>query len=507
MSDQSAIPQAPTAGDLSDLAQEWPFDASKEEVEAITVIVEEGLNAIRALDKMSVAEDPIKPKRSPGQTPSAAENKHGAWARKTHIQEQFSGTLSGRTVAIKDSIEVAQVPMRIGSQAVEDYVPGADATVVKRVLDAGATITGKAQCEDMCQGAQSFSSWPLPVRNPLDLDRSAGGSSSGCAALVAAGEVDMAIGGDSGGSIRIPASYCGVVGMKPTFGLVPFTGASSLEMTLEHLGPITKSVSDNAKLLQVLAGPDGCDPRQQFVGADDYSGELDTGVQQLRVGVPTQAFNRDASDPRIDTAVTSVIDKLAANGAKVNSVDLPCLLWGEGVHLIIYLIGMSRLFRAYGVGDNWKGLYSSSTVESMHAWLEGSDSVSSLMKTSLLAGHYLDSKTKGSLYAKAQNLRMTITNELDRVLESNDVLVMPTTLTLPPKFLNNDCSLLETLIGSVSAEANATVFNVSGHPVLSVPAASIDGLSVGVSICASNYAEKTLYRVGAEIERLYGERH
>ena len=164
---------------------------------------------------------------------------------------------------MKDNIAVAGLPMMNGSATVEGFVPRRDATVVTRLLAAGATIAGKAVCEDLCFSGGSHTSRTGPVRNPWDRSRSAGGSSSGSAALVAAGQADLALGGDQGGSIRIPSAFCGTVGHKPTYGLVPYTGAFPIENTLDHLGPITRTVRDAALLLGVLAGRDGLDPRQR----------------------------------------------------------------------------------------------------------------------------------------------------------------------------------------------------------------------------------------------------
>jgi amidase len=181
--------------------------------------------------------------------------------------------------------------MMNGSRVVEGYVPRQDATVVTRLLDAGATIAGKAVCEDLCFSGGSHTSRTGPVHNPWDRSRTAGGSSSGSAALVAAGQVDLALGGDQAGSIRIPSAFCGTVGHKPTHGLVPYTGAFPIENTLDHLGPMARTVRDAALMLGVLAGPDGLDPRQRATPpALDFMSGLDAGVSGLRVGVVAEGF-------------------------------------------------------------------------------------------------------------------------------------------------------------------------------------------------------------------------
>ena len=178
---------------------------------------------------------------------------------KTAIKGKPGGKLAGRRVALKDNICLAGVPMMVGAGFLDGSVPDLDATIVTRILDAGGEIAGKAVCEYYCVSGGSHTSSTGPVQNPRKHGHTTGGSSSGSAALVAAGEVPMAIGGDQAGSIRIPASYCGIVGMKPTFGLVPYSGIGPLEITIDTAGPMTANVADNALLLEVIAGPDGLD--------------------------------------------------------------------------------------------------------------------------------------------------------------------------------------------------------------------------------------------------------
>ena len=207
----------------------------------------------------------VKYPRDGGWRPSADENQLGAWYVKTSIKGKAAGKLAGRRVALKDNICLAGVPMMVGAAFLEGSVPDIDATIVTRILDEGGEIAGKAVCEYYCVSGGSHTSSTGPVQNPRKHGFTTGGSSSGSAALVAAGEVPMAIGGDQAGSIRIPASYCGIVGMKPTFGLVPYTGIGPLEITIDTAGPMTANVADNALLLEVIAGPDGLDARQHQV--------------------------------------------------------------------------------------------------------------------------------------------------------------------------------------------------------------------------------------------------
>ena len=199
--------------------------------------------------------------------------------------------------------------MMNGSRALEGYIPDNDATVVTRILDAGGTILGKSTCEDLCLSGSSFTSVPHPVTNPHDPGRSAGGSSSGSAVLVSIGAVDMALGGDQGGSIRMPASWTGVYGLKPTHGLVPYTGVFPIELTFDHCGPMAGTVEDVALLLSVIAGEDGHDPRQINVVKQDYMAPLEQGIEGLRIGVLKEGFARPESEAVVDAKVRRVCNK------------------------------------------------------------------------------------------------------------------------------------------------------------------------------------------------------
>ena len=252
----------PNVGQILDIAEGLGMSLTEEEAREYRGLMDANLDAYDAVDAEPDFTPQVRYPRTPGRAPSRAENPYGAWARLVTVEGSGQGKLEGRTVALKDNVALAGVPMTNGAATLEGFVPVADATIVTRMLDAGATILGKATCEHFCLSGGSHTSDPGPVTNPRMAGRSAGGSSSGSAALVAAGEVDMAIGGDQGGSIRMPASYCGIAGMKPTHGLVPYTGVMPIESTIDHTGPMTATVADNALMLEVLAGPDGLDPRQ-----------------------------------------------------------------------------------------------------------------------------------------------------------------------------------------------------------------------------------------------------
>src|SRR5262245_21153450 len=371
--------------------------------------------------------------RTPGARPPADENPLGAWYVKTRITGAASGPLAGRSVAIKDNVLVAGVPMMNGTTMLEGYVPPIDATVVTRILDAGGTITGKAVCESWCFSGGSHTADSGPVRNPRDPSRSAGGSSSGSAALVAAGEVDMAIGCDQGGSIRVPASFCGVVGMKPTHGLVPYTGILSLEPTIDHAGPISRTVADNALLLQAIAGPDGLDPRQAGVRTDDYLGALGRGAEGLRIGVLREGFGGPNAEPDVDAGVRAAAARYARLGAKVEEVSVPLHPLAAALTFPVLQSGAFLLFHADGCALGHQDLCVPSLVDRLRAWRERPDALPDTVKYLLLATELMRKRHGFRYWAKAVNSVRRARAAYDEALSRVDLLLLPTTpMKAPP---------------------------------------------------------------------------
>ena len=247
----------PTQSQISTLGEKLGFNLSGREIELFERMLEGFCQAYDIVDQLPNHLPKVNYPRTSGYRPHGEENRFNAWARKVSIKGKPGGILARKRVVLKDSICVAGVPMAVGAGFMQAFVPEVDATVVQRILDCGGEIIGKATCEYLCASGNSNTSWPLPVLNPHDTAYSAGGSSSGSAVLIAAGEADMSLGGDQGGSIRIPAAWCGIVGLKPTYGLIPYTGMAPIEWTLDHTGPMTANVEDNALLLEAVAGYDG----------------------------------------------------------------------------------------------------------------------------------------------------------------------------------------------------------------------------------------------------------
>jgi amidase len=442
--------------------------------------------------------------REAGVRPAPEDNPFNAWVVKTRIEGAPQGPLRGKTVAIKDNVNVAGVTMENGSTILSGYVPEEDATIVRRLLDAGAVILGKSTCEYFCASGGSHTSASGPVENPVVPGYNAGGSSSGSAALVAAGLVDLATGGDQGGSIRIPASYCGVVGLKPTHGLVPYTGIFPVELTVDHTGPITRTVSDCALMLEVIAGPDGLDPRQTGAPAERYSDALTQTAEGLRVGVLREGFGQQGSEAEVDARIHEVADRLRDAGAEVEDVSMPLHAAGSAIWTPIFLEGATELMmhqNAYGT--NMKSVFSESLRIKQSGWKSKADEMSDTLKLGVLMGHYMSSRHGGRFYGKAQNLNRLLTAAHDDLLARFDVLLMPTTPMAATRLPGPDATREEIVARAFEMITNTAPSCATGHPGISVPAGKTrDGRPIGAMFIAAKHAEKTIFRAAAAVEAL-----
>ncbi|MCF7548577.1 amidase [Pseudonocardia sp. WMMC193] len=491
---------------LAAIAGQYGLAHSSSDIEAYAPIVELLLGSWDVIEELYEAERPTAPERA-WTRPDAAENPYNAWYVTTSITESATGPLAGRTVAIKDNTAVAGVPMTNGSATIEGYIPSEDATVVRRLLDAGATIAGKAVCEDLCYSGASITASTGDVENPWAPERSAGGSSSGSAALVAGGVVDLAVGGDQGGSVRIPASNCGLVGHKPTWGLVPYTGAFPIETTIDHLGPITRTVSDAALMLSVLAGTDGKDPRQpSSIETVDYLAALDQGGKGLRVGVVAEGFGHPESEPETDETVRSAIAALSDAGMVVSEVSIPWHRHGAALWNVASTEGAaSQMIDLSGYGLNWKGRYDPDLMAHYgQRWRDDGSRMGFTLGLLILAGRYGLDVGHGKYYAMTQNLLPTLTAAYDAALQEVDVLVMPT-LPFRAGVRPDRSADLSTRLGSaLGMLANTSPFNSTGHPACSVPAGLSGGLPVGMMLVGRRFDDATVLRAAHAYEETFG---
>ncbi|WP_116715615.1 amidase [Euzebya tangerina] len=439
--------------------------------------------------------------------PDDADNPYNAWYVTCEISSGEDGPLAGRRVAIKDNTAVAGMPMMNGSATLEGFTPRRDATIVSRLIEAGATIAGKAVCEDLCFSGGSHTSRTGAVRNPWDERRSAGGSSSGSAALVAGGVVDMATGGDQGGSVRIPSAFCGTVGHKPTHGLVPYTGAFPIEQTIDHVGPITATVADAALMLGVIAGADGDDPRQPVgLQPQDYLAALGQDVTGMRLGVVTEGFGHDNSDPGVDQAVRDAIEALRRAGMTVEEVSIPWHRHATAIWDVIATEGATaQMVDTNGYGLNWDGLYDPECMDYYGSqWRQDPSQFSETVKLVLLAGRHALDEGHGSYYGMARNLVPTLRAAYDSVLEEVDVLVMPTLPITASKLPADDAPREEVIARALEMIANTCPMDVTGHPACSVPTALVDGLPAGMMLVGRRFDDATVLRVADAYERTVG---
>jgi len=466
-------------------------------------LMEDSFAAYDVVDSMPDNIPEVRYPRTPGRRPEGEENKLNAWYVKTEVKGASGGPLTGRQVVLKDNVALAGVPMMNGASTLEGYVPDRDATVVSRILDAGGTIVGKAHCEYFCFSGGSHTNATGPVHNPYRHGHMAGGSSSGSAALVGAGEVEMAIGGDQGGSIRIPASFCGCYGMKPTHGLVPYSGIMPIENTLDHVGPITATVQDNALLLEVLAGEDGLDPRQYAPVPAKYTQDLTRGVSGLRIGVVQEGFDLPNMEAGVDRLVRQAAQKLGACGAHVEDVSVPMHAQGAAIWTPIALEGaINQMMHGNGMGTGWEGLYMTSLLDYHANWRSRADELSEALKLSMFVGEYMQKYYHGHYYAKAQNLSRLLRAAYDKSLQEYDLLLMPTLPITAQPIPPPDAPLALTMQRAFEMLANVCPFDASGHPAMTVPVGLSDGLPVGMMLIGKHYDESTIYRAASSFEAL-----
>ncbi len=493
----------PSPAQLRETGAELGMTLTEADAESFLGLMGGLFDAYDAVDTMVEPMPEVKYPRTPGHRPGANENPLGAWYVKTSIKGASGGKLAGKNVAIKDNTCVAGVPMMNGASTLEGYVPDIDATIVTRLLDAGAEIVGKSVCEYFCASGGSHTSATGPVENPRKAGYNAGGSSSGSAALLAAGEIDLATGGDQGGSIRIPASYCGIVGLKPTHGLVPYTGIFPVELTIDHVGPMTRTVADNALMLEVIAGEDGLDPRQYAPKTDKYTLAIGQRAKGMKIAVVKEGFGHENSEPEVDATVKAAAETYAKLGAKVDEVSIPMHSAGAAIWTPIFLEGATALMmKGNAYGTNSDGLYVTSLLDAHSGWWERADELSETLKLGMLVGQYMSKRYRGRYYAKARNVNRNLRAAYNGVLDEYDLLLMPSTpmaaTPLPPA----DASREEIVGRAFEMVANTAPFDTTGHPAISIPCGDTkDGRPVGMMLIAKHYEESTIYRAADAFER------
>lgn len=497
----------PDAAQLVALATSLDLRLSSQEAELYLPVI---IDAMRELDGFvqsradEAAPTLLFPERGPGYRPSLAEDRYQAWLWKCSIGGADAGLLAGRRVSFKDHISVAGVPQVFTSQVLEGFIPDVDATVVTRVLAAGGQVVGK----HMMNGF--VGDYGKPV-NPHDPARVTGGSSSGSGAALAAGEVDISFGGDQGGSIRLPAAYCGVVGLKPTFGLVSHFGCGfAFEPSVDHVGPMARTVPDVAAALQAVAGYDDNDPRQRRGIPDeiDALSDLDGGVRGLRIGVLEEGF-AEPIEPEVAEGVLAAVATLERLGAEVTRVSVPEHATIGAAYAALVFEG-ARAIRDVGFfGMGAKAYYPASVITAIdRMWRHHGDMLPARTKLNYLIAELSRRNYHGGVYAKAHNVRPSYVAAFDRVLAQVDVLALPTVRGIAPPVevvpaeptAAIDANIRRNWMLMPTAH-NTKPTNYTGHPALAVPCGKVEGMPISLQLIGNFLADPLLLRVAYAYQR------
>lgn len=497
---------SPSIADLQNMACEYGINLDKEELKDFLNLINVGIESYRRVGSMPENRPEVKYPRSVGYQPALEENPLNAWYWKCSIKGEKEGKLAGKKIAIKDNVMVAGIPMMNGSAVLEGFVPDIDATIVTRILEEGGEIIGKATCEDLCYSGGSHTSATGPVLNPHNNDYSAGGSSSGSAALVANGDCDMSIGGDQGGSIRIPSCLCGTYGLKPSYGLVPYTGIFPLDNSIDHVGPIAASVEDVALLLQVIAGKDPLDPRQSSTTSPvTYVDKLTGDVKDLSFGIVKEGFGWPGSEDETDQMVFEAAQYYEKLGANVDEVSIP--IHKDGVHTWSVICNdgaFQQVIRGYGFGSGWQGYYPTSAITYLGKSAKAkANEFPDTIKSMILLGHYMVNHYQNRFYARAQNQVPILREAYNKAFQNYDILIMPTTApAAKAKQIPHEPTRADFLQACWEYHLNTCPFDLTGHPAMNVPCGKIGDLPVGMMLIGRSNEDVTVLRAAHAFQSL-----
>ena len=407
--------------------------------------------------------------------------------------------LAGVPIAIKDVMVTSGVRTTAGSKILDNFIPPYDCTAVARLEAAGAVILGKLNCDEFAMGSSNENSAYRAVHNPRDKSRVPGGSSGGSAAAVAAGMAVATLGSDTGGSIRQPASFCGVVGLKPTYGRVSRYGLIAFASSLDHVGPFANTVKDAALLLRTIAGRDPMDSTSADIPVPDYVAELERPVKGLRVGVAKEYFG-SGLDPEVRAAVEAAIQKLAELGCEIVPVSLPHTEYAIPTYYIVATAeASSNLARYDGVRYGFRA--KANTLSEMYRRSRDGGFGMEVKRRIMLGTYALSAGYYDAYYLKAQKVRTLLTRDFDLAFKQVDVIAAPTAPTPAFKLgekVNDPLAMYLADIYTVTA-------NLAGIPGISVPCGeSHEKLPIGLQLFGRHFDEATVLRVAAAYEQAAG---
>jgi amidase len=503
---------APTRAELQELAERRRFAVSDGELDTIATLTAQLVTAAEAAVGHLPPPEPPLGRRDPGRPAMPEDDPWNAIVRWCDVAlEGASGVLDSLRVAFKDCIAVAGVPLTAGSTLLDGFIPREDSTVARRVIEAGGRIVAMTNMDCMAWSGYGDTSVHGATRNPVDPTRTAGGSSGGSAAALFYDGVDAAFGCDQGGSVRKPAAYVGAIGLKPTYGLIPYTRILGIDQAVDHIGPMGRTAEVVARLLDAVSGRDGEDPRQADVvpavhalhavteAPDDLSG--------LRVSVVAEGLDRDAVGvtDEVIQAFWDAIDRFRALGARVEEVSIPAHLIGGDITLTGCAEGALALFEGGLNGYQWRGgRYWPEVAEVVARNIaDRARDLSINTKVALLVGEALRKRHGGAVYGAGHNLHAELRRQYSAAFADADVLALPTTPGLAHT-LENDLTPAERIMRGWADGANTAPTNVSGHPAISLPAAQVGGQPVGVMLVAPHFADDRLLSIARTYEATTG---
>lgn len=498
----------PSDTDLIDIGERYHLHLTEDELDVMAELVGA---VMEGYDELEQYPDPIREVipavRIPGPRPGPDEDPCNGVVRTCSVKAvgAAKGPLAGKRIGIKDTVCIAGIPMSCASRLLYGFVPDIDATVITRILKAGGHITAVLNTDDFAfSGGGHTSAYGVGL-NPTNPKHTAGGSSCGSAIAPAKGIVDIALGGDQGGSIRIPASWSGIVGLKATHGLVPYTGIVGFDQTIDHIGPMAKTVADTALMLQVIAGTDDTakDPRQpDKIKVPRYADALGGSLKGLKIAVVKEGFGSPDSMPAVDKAVKEAAAYLKKLGASVKEISVPEHRAAVPIWNVIAIEGGVDSFYHGHAAYQTKGWYNPKLMSAMSRAIKtnGGD-FSPTAKLGALLAHYMREQYHGVFYGRAQNMSRALTAAYDRVLADFDLVLMPTTPqtahAIPPM---PEVDRKAHIVEALNMIRNTCVFDLTGHPSISVPCRDVTGLPVGLMLTGRHFDESTVLRAAHAYE-------
>lgn len=413
-------------------------------------------------------------------------------------KDQMEGKLFGIPMGIKDNITTKDVETTCASKILEGFVPIYESTVMRKLHDENAILIGKLNMDEFAMGGSTETSYFKKTLNPFDHTAVPGGSSGGSAAAVAAGLVSFSLGSDTGGSIRQPAAYCGVVGMKPTYGRVSRFGLVAFASSLDQIGPITRNVKDNALVLEMISGVDVNDSTSAPVEDVDFTSDIGKDIKGLKVALPKEYLGEGVSE-EVKNVVKEAVETLKSLGAEVDEVSLPNTKYGISSY---YVIASSEASANLARFDGIRYGYHSKEAQSLEELykMSRSEGFGAEVKRRIFLGTFaLSSGYYDAYYKKSQKVRTLIKNDFDKVFESYDVVVGPTA----PTTAFNIGEEIDDPLTMYANDLLTTPVNLAGLPGISVPCGQSNGRPIGLQFIGKPFDEKTLYRVAYQYETQY----